>query len=185
MFSKSTGKVIAASVKAKSSGFTLIEVMVGVAIFAVLSAMVVSSIQSNGDRNAKLEAQRFVAVVNEIRDEAVISGKTFIMDMNEKGGEYGFTIQGGQEQETTDSLIRSRKLHKSVKLKWEVYEEFNDDDSDEEEEGAGENEPRVYVTALGELTPFSARFGGENDDFVVTLNDEGVLVIDIKASNFF
>lgn len=162
----------------------MIEVMVGVAIFAVLSAMVVSSIQSNGDRNAKLEAQRFVAVVNEIRDEAVISGKTFIMDMDEKGGEYGFTIQGGHEQDMTDSLIRARKLHKSVKLKWEIFEEFNEDDSDEEDD-VGDNEPRVYVTALGELTPFSARFGGENDDFVVTLNDEGVLVIDIKASNFF
>lgn len=171
---------------ARTAGFTLIEVMVGVAIFAVLSAMVVSSIQSNGDRNAKLEAQRFIAVMNEVRDEAVLSGKTFIMEMNDKGAEYGFTVLGGQDQTVPDSLIRTRKLHKSVKLKWEVFEAFNDDESElDDDDLEGENQPRVYVTALGELTPFMARFGGEDEDFIVELNDDGVLAIDVKASNFF
>jgi len=45
--------------------------------------------------------------------------------------------------------------------------------------------PRVFITALGEITPFQTRFGGEEDDFIVQLNDEGVLNMDIKPSNFF
>lgn len=176
--------------RSHQTGFTLIEVMVGVAIFAVLSALVVGSIQSNGDRNAKLEAQRFIAVVNEVRDEALISGKTFALQMNEKGKHYGFQVLGGAEQGTPDTLLRTRHLHKSVKLKWEVFEEFNQEDDEDVEDLEAEQdssvvEPKVYITALGEITPFQTRFGGDDDDFIVQLNDEGVLGFDVKPSNFF
>ena len=185
-------------------GFTLIEVMVGVAIFAVLSALIVGSIQSNGDRNAKLEAQRFIAVVNEVRDEALISGKTFTLLVNEKGKQYSFQVLGATGHSVPDSLLRARNLHRSVKLKWEVFEEFNQDDDEdiddlEQEQSVDESvssnssssnsgasiEPKVYITALGEITPFQVRFGGDDDDFIVQLNDEGVLEYDVKASNFF
>lgn len=172
----------------RMSGFTLIEVMVGVAIFAVLAALVVSSIKTNGDRNAKLEAQRFVAVVNEVRDEAVISGKTFAMQVNEKGRSYGFSIVGADQQASAslaDTLIRDRQLHESVKLKWDVFENFNDDD---DEQGSDNNDPavdQVFITGLGEITPFEVRFGGEDVDFLVALNEEGVLQIDTKTANFF
>lgn len=180
------------TMRSRSAGFTLIEVMVGVAIFAVLSAMIVGSIQSNGDRNAKLEAQRFIAVVNEVRDEALISGKTFALKMNEKNAGYSFEVLGGASQGVSDTLLRSRGLHKSVKLKWQVFEEFNQDEEEDVEQDAVEDEPdptevepRVYITALGEITPFEARFGGEDDDFIVQLNDDGVLGFDVKPSNFF
>ncbi len=176
----------------RESAFTLIEVMVGVAIFAVLSALIVGSLQSNADRNAKLEAQRFIAVVNEVRDEAVISGKTFVLQMNEKGKNYEFTLFGSDEQAqgADDRLLRPRDLHESVKLKWEVYDDFDEDDpfapqADAEQDSAEDTDPRVFVTALGELTPFKARFVGEDNDFIVELNDDGVLDMDIKPSNFF
>ena len=179
------------SLPVRARGFTLIEVMVGVAIFAVLSALVVGSLQSNADRNAKLEAQRFIAVVNEVRDEAVISGKTIVMQMDDKSRNYGFSVLGGADSSLAgaDKLFRTRNLHKSVKLSWDVFDEFNDDDDDVEsvEEGDAPTEvkPRVYVSALGSITPFQARFGGEDDDFIVALNDDGVLFMDIKPSNFF
>lgn len=168
------------------AGFTLIEVMVGVAIFAVLSAMIVSSIRSNGDRNAKLEAQRFIAVVNEVRDEAVISGKTFALQINEKGLSYGFSVLGRDTQASSvpDTLIRTRKLHRSVKLKWQVYESFNEEEGSEQVQ-ADKLNPDVIITSLGEITPFEVRFGGDEADFLVALNEEGALKLDTKVSNFF
>jgi len=173
------------------SGFTLIEVMVVVVILAVMSALIVGSIQGDVDRNAKIEAQRFIAVVNEMRDEAVISGKTVIMRMDDRAKSYSFDVLSGsaeQEQNSFDRLFRTRKLHESVKLKWEVFEEFDRDDEDEFEANQEEDDddsPRVFITALGELTPFQARFGGEENDFVVELDDDGNLKFDIKKSNFF
>lgn len=187
-----SSKYVVTSTTQRQSGFTLIEVMVGVAIFAVLSALIVSSLRNNGDRNAKLEAQRFIAVMNEVRDEAVISGKTLILQMDEKSSSYDFSVLGASDSagssSLADSLLRRRSLHSSVKLKWEVFENVSGDDEDgdfDDEQASADITPRVFVSALGELTPFQARFGGDEHDFVVQLNDEGVLTFDIKSSNFF
>lgn len=158
----------------------------GVAIFAVLSTLLVSTLSSNGDRNAKLEAQRFIAVVNEVRDEALISGRTLVLELDEKNKNYGFSVFGGEQQEDgpEDSLLRTRRLHESVKLKWEVFEEF-DDEEQEAASDTGEIKPKVYITALGELTPFKARFGGDENVFIVELDNEGALGMSVKSSGFF
>lgn len=168
-------------------GFTLIEVMVGVAIFAVLSAIIVGSIQSNVDRNAKLEAQRFIAVVNAARDEALISGKTLVLEMDEKSTNYGFDVFGANQgqSDSQDSLLRTRTLHKSVKFKWQILDELEDEDGEFEEGADSEDflEKRVFITPLGEITPFEVRFLGEGDDYLVELNDAGVLGFTIKSSS--
>ena len=175
----------------RAEGFTLIEVMVGVAIFAVLSAMVVASIQSNADRNAKLEAQRFIAVVNEVRDEALISGKIITLSVDEKAALYSFDVFGAQEsnQGSSDSLFRPRRLHKSVSVKWDILGELEDEedefDSNSESIEADLIEQKVFITPLGEITPLEVRFRGEENAFVVALNDEGVLGFNIKPANFF
>lgn len=186
-----------------ASGFTLIEVMVGIAIFAVLSALIVGSIQGNSDRNAKLEAQRFIAVVNEVRDEAVISGKILLMSVDEKGLSYGFDVVGGaQNSNQGDTLLRTRFLDESVKLKWEVFDDFIDEDdetflelsnkndnSDNDNSNSADQDvtssERVIISPLGDITPFQVRFGGEDDEFVVELNDDSILSMTIKRSNFF
>lgn len=183
----------------RSKGFTLIEVMVGVAIFAVLAGLIVGSIQSNVDRNAKLEAQRFIAVVNEVRDEALISGKTLILKLDEEAAVYSFEVfgardsqsegdSGSNESNAEDLLLRSRRLHKSVEVKWDLLDEIVDEDN-EFDTGEGESidivEERAFITALGEITPFEVRFRGEEVDFVVALNDDGVLNLDTRPSNFY
>jgi len=175
--------------------------MVGVAIFAVLAGLIVGSIQSNVDRNAKLEAQRFIAVVNEVRDEALISGKTLILKLDEEAAVYSFEVFGAKdaqsegesgssssEPKAEDFLLRSRRLHDSVKVKWELFEEIVDEDNEfdiEDEESIDILEESAFITALGEITPFEVRFRGEEVDFVVALNDDGVLNLDTKPSSFY
>ena len=173
--------------------------MVGVAIFAVLAGLIVGSIQSNVDRNAKLEAQRFIAVVNEVRDEALISGKTLILTLDEEAAVYSFAVfgardsqsegdSGSSEPKTEDLLLRSRRLHGSVKVRWDLFEEIVDEDNEfdvEDEESIEIVEKRAFITALGEITPFEVRFRGEEVDFVVALNDDGALNLDTKPSSFY
>ena len=167
-------------------GFTLIEVMVGVAIFAILSAMIVASIQSNADRNAKLEAQRFIAVVNSVRDEALISGKTLTLEMDEKGANYSFAVYGAEDKGAgpIDTLFRSRHLHKSVTVKWEILDQLVDEGDEFESEADSDNflEERAFITPLGELTPIEVRFQGDDNDYVVALDDEGLLALTTRIS---
>lgn len=160
----------------KQSGFTLIEIMVVVIIIAVMSVAVVSSLNGNSDRAARLQANRFMAVVNEVRDEAVIAGDNFFLLVDDSAGTYRFESTRSQQQAVADTLLKSRSVDKKVTLDWEVYEVFDND---------GETEERVLITSLGEITPFEARFKGTELSYDVIVNQEGQLErVDKKAVGF-
>jgi general secretion pathway protein H len=160
----------------KQSGFTLIEIMVVVIIIAVMSVAVVSSLNGNSDRAARLQASRFMAVVNEVRDEAIIAGDNFVLIVDDNAGTYHFESTRSQQASAADTLLKSRLVDKKVTLDWEVYEVFESD---------GEIDARVLITSLGEITPFEARFKGTELSYVVLVNQQGQLErVDKKAGAF-
>lgn len=59
---------------ARAAGFTLLEVMVVVAIISVMLVVVRISLPDKSADTLKLEAQRFVQTLNDCRDTAVLSG---------------------------------------------------------------------------------------------------------------
>ena len=65
-------------------------------------------------------------------------------------------------------------------------EELEDDDGEFEEDADSQDflSKQVFITPLGEITPMEVRFLGEDDDYVVHLNDEGALDLTIKSSGF-
>lgn len=148
------------------SGFTLIEIMVVVVIIAVMSLAVSLSLGGTSDRTASLQANRFMAVLNEIRDEAIIAGQDYALIVDEKNQDYRFvSARDNIDNSVDDILFKIRKIDPDVKIKWEVFEVFD-------EEGV---EPKVLISSLGELTPFELSFKGESSRFTVFLNDEGEL----------
>lgn len=160
----------------RQSGFTLIEIMVVVIIIGVMSVVVVSSLTGNDDRAAGLQANRFMAVVNEVRDEAIIVGDSFILIVDDKAGSYRFESTRSAEASAGDSLLKNRIVDKKVKLDWEVFEVL--------ESGDG-LDPVVLISPLGEITPFEARFEGTELTYVVQVNQEGQLErLDKKGTNF-
>ena len=155
----------------RALGFTLLEVMVVVAIMATMIAFVAVSLSSDADRLARLEAERFMLVVNEVRDEAIISGEHFILSVNEDGGSYQFNSSRSDRSTASDNgLLRTRSIKQEVELEWDVFDDFSNDNSDEDDQG-----PRVLISPLGEITLFEARFGGDEQDFLVVVNDENLL----------
>ena len=154
-----------------NSGFTLIEIMVVVVIIALLATFFVTSLSSNLDRNARLEAQRFMAVINEVRDESIIAGEIFILSLDEKSRSYSFSSPRTNRLAVQDSgLLKTRGVKQGIKIDWEVLEQFANQ-SDEAEGSA----PRVLISPLGEITPFDVRFHGEELDYHVFVNDENQL----------
>lgn len=157
--------------KAKQSqqGFTLIEIMVVVVIIAVMAAVLAFNMQRDIDRLAKLESQRFMVVVNEVRDESIIAGEAFIMLVDKKSRTYRFDgTRTDRSAAVDDGLFKSRSIEKGVKLDWDVF-------AQNEEEGEDDSEPKVWISPLGEITPFDVRFGGEDEDYHVFVNDENQL----------
>lgn len=156
----------------------MIEVMVVLLIIALMTSMIVISIRSNADRDAKLEAERFMAVVNQVRDESILVGDTFLLTLDEKAKEYSFAKARVAAEQDDDSalLLRPRKIKDSVKVRWKTYAQLENEESDV---------PRVIISSLGEITPFEMRFGGDDYDFLVFVNDEGQLQQKKRTSGFF
>lgn len=158
-------------------GFTLIEIMVVVIVIAVISVAVVGQIGGNNDRGARLEANRFMAVVNEVRDEAVIAGDNYALVVDAKGKSYSFSpTRSTQQEPVTDSLLKLRTMRDDVKVEWEVLESLDED---------SELAPKVYLTALGEITPFELRVQGDEHDYLVSVDDEGMLQVEEKSNGYY
>lgn len=149
--------------------------MVVVIVIAVVSVTIATSIGRSNDRGARLEANRFMAVVNEVRDEAVISGDNFVLTVDEKAQSYRF--QSARANATVDdTLLKTRKIPEDIKLEWEVLEVLEEDP---------EAEPKVFISSLGEITLFELRVGGDEHDYIVFVNDEGQLERRDRPSGFY
>lgn len=147
-------------------------------IIALLMSMIVLSVRGSADRDAKLEAERFLAVVNQVRDESILLGETILLTLNEKDKEYRFTkarVALGVKKEGAANILKPRKINENVKVRWKAFTE-TEDDSDQ---------PTVVITSLGEITPFELRFGGDDHDFLVFVNDEGQLEQTKRSASVF
>jgi len=148
----------------KSKGFTLIEIMVVVVIIGLMVALLTVNLSRDLDRLARLESERFMAIVNEVRDEAIIAGESYILIIDDDNSTYRFLGTREGSATDTDDLFKQRSLQEGLTLDWEVFE-------DVETEG----ESNVLITPLGEITPFDARFVGDDSEFHVLVNDENQL----------
>lgn len=158
-----------------SRGFTLIEVMVVVVIIAVMAAILIGNLSRDTDRIARFESERFMAVVNEVRDEAIIAGENFLLFVDDRANNYQFSpLRATRNLTQDDGLFNTRGVNKEIKLDWEVFDQFD-----------GEDDAKVLISSLGEVTPFKVRFAGDDNDYYVFVNDENQLEREVQASRRF
>ena len=69
-------------------------------------------------------------------------------------------------------MFRARSIGDEVEIEWNVLETLEEDPN---------VAPKVYITSLGELTPFELRLSGDKTDYIVRVNDEGMLEREEKA----
>jgi len=159
---------------AGQQGFSLLEIIVVVAIIGVMVSVIGVSIGKDADRLARLESERFQIIVNEVRDEAVLAGQNYFLELDDDASSYQFTAAVGANRD--DHLLRPRKVERGVKLSWEVLDDITQDDE-------GESEPeRALISPLGEITPFRAEFEGDEFTYLVFVDDQNKLVREEKNS---
>ena len=151
-----------------ANGFTLLEIIVVVAIIGTIVAVVGVNFGNDTDRLARLEAQRFRVVVDEVRDEAIITGESYYLIVDNDKYNYFFEgVRANRNTSKDEGLFRVRTTQQGVALDWEVFEEF-----DEQED---ERLSRVLISPLGEITSFDAWFEGKEFEYHVYVNDENNL----------
>ncbi len=154
-------------------GFTLIEIIVVTAIIGIMATFLVGALLQDNDRIAKLEAQRFVTVVAELQDEAVLAGTPFTLQLNS----HSYTIASALAESNGsnhDSLIGERHLQDGVALTANISV------LDPDLNGANDapQQQLVLIDTMGEVTPFEALFIGDKLRYRAFFNEEGQLAVE-------
>ncbi|MCK5896359.1 MAG: type II secretion system minor pseudopilin GspH [Cocleimonas sp.] len=136
----------------KQSGFTLLEVMVVVVIVAILSSAVVPLMSKNADDVLTEQADRFMALMSLVQDEAILQSRQLGLKVDEQG--YSFLQQEdeGSWVPFDDGPFRARKLSSGIKAS--LYLEDVDIVLEEGGEGEERTTPQVFILSSGEMTPF-------------------------------
>ncbi|HVV96836.1 MAG TPA: GspH/FimT family pseudopilin [Rhodanobacteraceae bacterium] len=130
------------------SGFSLIELLVVVAIVAVVALAVTLSIGGSADRQLRREAERFDALVGQACAEAELGGREIGIVVGSDG--YAFRRLSGSDWQdiATDGVLRPRRwiegLDPELAREGRRVELF----------APGDGAPQLVCFSSGELTPF-------------------------------
>ena len=143
----------------RSTGFTLIEVMVVVLIIGITVSLAVLSI-SSGEQPVETEARRLKVLLGLVREESILQGRN--LGLRFKADGYQFFALTGREWVPLeeDQMLRQREMPAELRLELEAEGEHfvffpSDDDKDDKDKGAKQDTPQVYFLASGEVSPFS------------------------------
>lgn len=155
-------------------GFTLLEILLVVALMAIVSTAVVLTVMPNDpQRQLEREAQRFAAVMNMAAEQAVMTGTEYGVVTTEAGYHFVRYGKGAWHKVEKDKLLRAYTLPDNIvltltvdDLPWQQDKDqlFNDDALFEENVGDIDKEeqqqllPQVFIYSYGEFMPFTATF---------------------------
>lgn len=176
----------------RQSGFTLLEIIVVVLLIAISATFVVVNLERDRDALARLECERFARLVEQARDESIVSGRPYAVAVYPDENYYEFlqlragsdgTDDGpanGQEGEREDdkraewapvedddSVFRRRDIPGDLNVTFELLD------------GGGAKAPLI-VEGLGAITPFNFMIEGDDRVYAARLDaGRNVVVSDV------
>ena len=152
----------------RDHSFTLIEMMMVVFLISVVAAVLVPRIGNSGDRVAQLDASRFLAVVKEVIDEAILTGNYYALQIDQESHSYRFLANPYQWQPVLDdALLKQRSFSGDVEIEIDVYEQISED-----------VENIVLISPLGDIGAFRLAIRGKQQEYRVVLDAYGELLLE-------
>jgi general secretion pathway protein H len=153
----------------RTSGFTLLEVLVVIVIIGIISGMAVVSIHVlGGDHEMDQESARLAAVLGQAREEAMLQGRDLGLRLDARG--YDFLRYDSRTERwvmiSDDPLLRERGLPDGVGLELRLESRnvtLKARTAPTEPQPAS---PQVVVQASGDLVPFEIVLRREGTDEV-------------------
>jgi general secretion pathway protein H len=141
----------------RASGFTLLEVLVVIVIIGIISGMaMVSTRVLGGDHEMDQEAARLEAVLNQVREDALIDGQDVGLRVDARG--YDFLRYDARTERwllvTDDPLLRERVLPEGLVVALRLESRDVKLPARSEPTEAAALSPQVVVQASGDLVPF-------------------------------
>ncbi|MGA8259238.1 MAG: type II secretion system minor pseudopilin GspH [Arenicellales bacterium] len=174
----------------RQSGFTLLEIMVVMALIAISVTFVVLNLQRDTDGVAKLEARRFASLIEQARDESILSGRPYAVQVDPNGRTYTF-LQHGKEwtEVTNDDIFRQRRFPEDLGISFETLNGPGSNSNDHT--GTGDNSSSdagsarsglLVIEGLGEITPFILTIRGKSLIYEVSVDDSQNVIVKSEAS---
>ena len=166
-----THTLVGVSPKSRQRGFTLLEIMVVLVLIGISVTIIGLSLERDRDQVAELEARRFARLLEYLRDESVLSGRTYAVEVDEQAGSYRF-LEAGETWTpvSRDDLLRQRLLPEYLSLRLDLPEG-----------GGPQSSQLLVVQALGDVTPFVLTVVGDDYDYTVSLDLSQNLVVQHRA----
>ncbi|MEO0368287.1 MAG: GspH/FimT family protein [Pseudomonadota bacterium] len=140
-------------------GFTILEIIIVVAVIGIIASVLIGSLIQDTDRIARLEANRFLTVATEVRDEAVLQGTNYVLNFTDQS--YQFEQLNSADDDAGDALLKPRKIDPQIELEAKAL-------------NLVEGEPaRIIFDSIGEVTAFEVAFIGSQTRHLITLDDQG------------
>ncbi|MFM4703065.1 GspH family T2SS minor pseudopilin variant ExeH [Aeromonas bivalvium] len=167
------------------AGFTLLEVLlVAMLMGLVATAVTLSMGGARGDRELDKQARRFMAVLQQAQQQAVMDGRLLGLRLDDHG--WQFMRRQGKDRSWQplegDKLLGPVELGDDIRLTLELAGFAWQPRDDERGEANKTSRPQVLIFPGDELTPFVLTLSQRVDDAqyvrVVRADEFGTLVLD-------
>ena len=156
---------------ALQSGFTLLEIMVVVVLISLTVTLVSINLDRDLDQIAHREAVRFARLLEHVKEESILTGRVYAIQVDESDKTYRFMESGEKWTPVKDDdLLRKRLFPEYLSVRFDALEARQE----------GEAAPLV-VQGLGEVTPFQLVVSGDDFLHVVKMDEEFNVVVDRVA----
>ena len=168
-----------------TQGFTLVEVLMVVVILGIVASVVVVGF-TGADRQRGLirEAKRLALVVEMARDESVLSGLEYGLDVLEDGYQFlVYDIDRERWTTLTESPYSAHEVVQDVALDLFIDDFALDPARLMSNAGLDEATPEVIILSSGELTPFSMQFVPRWDGQHWVVSSDGLASVEATPSS--
>lgn len=155
----------------------------------VLSIAILSVSLVGGDKAIREEAQRMMALLEVARDESMLQGREFGLELMIGG--YRFLeldpISGQWNEVIGDDTLRQRELPEELEIQLYIEDRpvilkptpaKTDRDKSEMARGVERYAPHVLIYSSGDLTPFELHFVRDVDDSIVAIEGDIMGMVD-------
>ncbi|WP_429080004.1 GspH family T2SS minor pseudopilin variant ExeH [Aeromonas bivalvium] len=173
----------------RQAGFTLLEVLlVAMLMGLVATAVTLSMGGARGDRELDKQARRFMAVLQQAQQQAVMDGRLLGLRLDDHG--WQFMVRQGKDRSwkalNDDKVLGPVQLPEDIQLGVELGGLAWQPDEDERGKGDKVASPQVFIFPGDELTPFVLTLSQRVDDAshvrVVRADEFGALTLSGEAT---
>jgi len=164
------------SLSNKHNGFSLLEILIAMAIMAIMVALVFPNLGQTSDKLAKQEILRLVAAIELVRDQSVILNKEYGLNIDEDGYQFLVLDEDDENNLSHWSLIEEvvalgqhdfpegldinlsidgENVFSSSEEDVEIFEDDVDIFENDEDKEKKIDPPQIYFLSSGEQNQFS------------------------------